>query len=206
MADVTPSRSALLDLVDERRAMHEGHGFLDEMCVLLAGEMLVELARLRAQVEDVRTLHDAALAALAAAVARHGLEALQVYPLAAGPAARVEVLPRRLMGVRLQAVSLQLGPDEPAAGSAFDASPEAAACRLAFRRLAVASALLAASQGNLERLDREYHRASRRSRALADVLIPEADRRITELDTRLGELEQEDAVWRRPRRREERSA
>ena len=38
--DVTPTRSVVLDLKDERRAMHEGYVFLDEKCLLLAGEML----------------------------------------------------------------------------------------------------------------------------------------------------------------------
>jgi V/A-type H+-transporting ATPase subunit D len=51
--------------------------------------------------------------------------------------------------------------------------------------------------GNLERLFLEYKRASRRARALQDVLLPELDRDIVELETRLEELEQEDAIWMR---------
>ncbi len=198
MADVTPTRGALLELVDERRAMREGHGFLDEKCLLLAGAMLQELARHHGYLRAVEDLHAAALAALAAAVARHGLDALQAYPATAAHDARVTVAARGLMGVTLRQAALALPvaarPDVP-----FDRSPEIDACREAFRALAEAGAALAASHGNLERLEREYHRASRRARALADVLLPEADRRIAELDTRLAELEQEDAIWRRPR-------
>jgi V/A-type H+-transporting ATPase subunit D len=201
MDHLTPSRSALLELGDERRAMREGHGFLDEKCLLLAGEMLVELRRDRERSAALRAAHETALAALAAAVARHGLDALQVAP-AAGLAADVVLRNRRLMGVPLCEASLAPADEaSPPAAEPFEASPEASACREAFRRLAAASAPYAASRGNLERLAAEYDRASRRARALANVLIPEADRRIAELDNRLAELEQEDAIQRRPRRR-----
>ena len=42
--DLTPTRSAALDLRDERRGMQEGYGFLDEKCLLLAGAILMALA------------------------------------------------------------------------------------------------------------------------------------------------------------------
>ncbi len=45
MTDITPTRGIALELNDERRAMHEGYVFLDEKCLLLAGEMLRELER-----------------------------------------------------------------------------------------------------------------------------------------------------------------
>ena len=51
MSDISPTRSAVIEMKDERRAMHEGHVFLDEKCLLLAGEMLRQLqehARLKA--------------------------------------------------------------------------------------------------------------------------------------------------------------
>ena len=82
MVDVSPTRSAVIEMKDERRAMHEGYVFLDEKCLLLAGEILRQLqdhARLKA-VFDAR--HAQALDTLAAAVARHGLEGLQVHPAA----------------------------------------------------------------------------------------------------------------------------
>jgi hypothetical protein len=40
MSDISPTRSAVIEMKDERRAMHEGHFFLDEKCLLLGGEML----------------------------------------------------------------------------------------------------------------------------------------------------------------------
>ncbi|MGC1818849.1 MAG: V-type ATP synthase subunit D, partial [Casimicrobiaceae bacterium] len=73
-------------------------------------------------------------------------------------------------------------------------SPEAEACRRAFVALVALAARLAAASGNLERLSYEYRRSVRRARALQDVLLPELDQRLQRVETRLEELEQEDAI------------
>jgi V/A-type H+-transporting ATPase subunit D len=195
--DITPTRSVVLELKDERRAMHEGYVFLDEKCLLLAGEMLRELARYAALQQAFLARWDAAIAALQAAIARHGLEGLQVYPPAGFEHAEIRSTPRSLMGVRLQEAALRTGPH--AAPPAVDRSPEGEACRRAFGHLVEDATGLAAVAGNLERLSLEYRRAVRRARALQDVLLPEIDRDVYEIETRLEELEQEDAIWMRPR-------
>jgi len=84
-----------------------------------------------------------------------------------------------------------------AAPDAVQPSPEAAACRQAFAALLSRAAVLAAVSGNLERLSLEYQRAVRRARALQDVMLPELDRDIGDIEGRLEELEQEDAIWMR---------
>ena len=56
---------------------------------------------------------------------------------------------------------------------------------------------VAAVEGNLERLSLEYRRSVRRARALQDVMLPELDHTIYEIDSRLEELEREDAIWMR---------
>jgi V/A-type H+-transporting ATPase subunit D len=195
MADVSPTRSAVIEMKDERRAMHEGYVFLDEKCLLLAGEILRQLqdhARLQA---DFDARHRQALDALAAAVARHGLEGLQVHPAADATDAAVQARPRALMGVRLQTARWQAGSVQ--ADAAVMPSPEAEACRPAFTAALATAVELAAVAGNLERLSAEYRRAVRRARALQDVMLPELDRSIGDIEGRLEELEQEDAVWMR---------
>jgi len=190
--DATPTRSVVLELRDERRAMHEGYVFLDEKCLLLAGEMLRELAHYAELWQGFRVAWDVAVAALQAAVARHGLDGLQVYPPPDLAGASVRRRPRSLMGVRLQEAELvaMAGPAPPA----VDRSPEAEACRRAFAHLLELTVPVAAVAGNLERLSLEYRRAVRRARALQDVLLPELDRDVYEIETRLEELEQEDAI------------
>lgn len=192
---LSPTRSAVVELKDERRAMHEGYVFLDEKCLLLAGEILRQLA-LHAQLQrDAEAAQQAALVALQAAVARHGLQGLQVYPAAVPDDGALPVQASSLMGVRLQQARWP-GPAGPAP-DAVDASPEAEACRRAFAAVLAAATPLAAVAGNLERLSAEYRRSVRRARALQDVMLPELDRSIVDIEGRLEELEQEDAVWMR---------
>jgi V/A-type H+-transporting ATPase subunit D len=196
MNDVTPTRSLLIALGDERRTMREGSAFLDEKCLLLAGEMLREMRRQRELMRTLLELDRVARETLRAAVGRHGLNGLQVY--AAVPAGEpVEVRARSLLGVALIAARL-----EEAAGAtmpAVHASPEAVSCRNAHRRLAPILVELAAVSTNLARLHAEYRRTVRRVRALQDVLLPELDTSIADIDTRLEDLEREDAVASRRR-------
>ena len=195
MTGATPTRSAVLEMKEERRAMRDGHAFLDEKCLLLAGEMLKELDRYVSARREFVTARAAALARLRDAVARHGLGGLQAYPAGDASGIRVDRAVRTLMGVRVQQAKLDgsLGPPP----DAIDPSAEAEACRSAFFALAAAALPLAAVTGNLERLALEYRRSVRRARALQDVLLPELDRDVADSETRLEELEQEDAIFMR---------
>lgn len=196
MSEVTPTRSIVLELKEERRAMRDGYVFLDEKCLLLAGEILRELDHHDALQRSFLAAYDNAMASLQAAVARHGLHGLQVYPAADLTDARLRQTPRTLMGVRLQAATWHA--EVLPAAPAFDASPEAEACRRAFTAVLGAATQLAATVGNLERLSIEYRRSVRRARALQDVLLPELDRDLNDIEGRLEELEQEEAIWMRP--------
>jgi V/A-type H+-transporting ATPase subunit D len=195
MSDANPTRSAVIEMKDERRAMHEGYVFLDEKCLLLAGEILHELGRHGQLQRDFLALHDAAVVALQAAVARHGLQGLQAYPPTDLARAQVRTRKHALMGVRLQEAELETG--AATVEEAVNRSPEAEACRRAFAAVLAAAAAIAALSGNLERLSLEYRRAVRRARALQDVMLPELDHSIYDIENRLEELEQEDAIWMR---------
>jgi V/A-type H+-transporting ATPase subunit D len=195
MSDVSPTRSAVIEMKDERRAMHEGYVFLDEKCMLLAGEILRELERYGLLQRDFLALQDSARAALQAAAARHGLQGLQVYPPADLAQAQLRIRAHALMGVRLQ--DAELLPGSASAAQAVNRSPEAEACRRIFVAVLGAAATLAALSGNLERLSLEYRRSVRRARALQDVMLPELDHAIYDIENRLEELEQEDAIWMR---------
>jgi V/A-type H+/Na+-transporting ATPase subunit D len=192
VTDVTPTRSAVLELKDERHAMREGYDFLDEKCMLLAGEMLRELAHHDSLQRAFLESHAEAVTALRAALGRHGLQGLEVCPAAELSEAEVPKTSRLLMGVRLQEAELHTGDTTPK--SAVNPSPEAMHCRRAFLELLTQAATLAAVSGNLERLYLEYRRAARRARALQDVLLPELEHTLAEIEARLDELEQEDAL------------
>lgn len=201
MSETTPTRAAVLELKDEQRAMHEGYVFLDEKCLLLAGEMLRQLARQAALERRLLACHEAALHALAAALGRHGLEGLLVQPAPAA-AGRLHAHDAALMGVALQQARWQPAGDPTQVPPPVVPSPEARACRAAFAALLEAAAPLAAVNGNLERLSQEYRRSVRRARALQDVLLPELERELLDMGGTLDELEQQDLVsMRAPRRR-----
>lgn len=193
MSEVTPTRSAVIELKEERQALHEGHVFLDEKCLLLAGEIVAELRRCADLEANLLPACQRAAAALGAAIGRHGLEELLAYPAAGLDQARAEIIPRSLMGVRLLEArlhrKLSVQPEQ-----LVNASPEARACREAFADIIEMAAPLAAVSGNLERLYLEYRRALRRARALQDVLLPEIDRTVYDLEARLEDLEREDAI------------
>jgi V/A-type H+-transporting ATPase subunit D len=190
MAEFTPTRSLAIALADERRTMREGYAFLDEKCLLLAGEMLREVRRHRVLVEQTVPLQRKAERALAAALLRHGLNGLQVHPAPPGEQ-RLRVERRALLGVAMRDAVLEGEPGE--SPPAVAASPEAPACGAAYAALAAKLAELAGVSGNLARLHAEYRKTVRRVRALQDVLLPEIEQTLHEVETSLEELEQDEA-------------
>jgi V/A-type H+/Na+-transporting ATPase subunit D len=182
-----PTRAALLELQDERRAMHEGYVFLDEKCLLLAGEMLRQLGRLARLQARLAETQQAAVRALQAALGRHGLQGLQLQPALPQSDAQGRISHGTLMGVRL--VDALWTPADAPAPPAVAASPEAHQASAAS-----AAAPLAAVQANLERLSHEYRRSVRRARALQDVLLPELAQGVADIETRIEEMEQQDAI------------
>ncbi len=171
--------------------MQEGYRFLDEKRLVLAAEIVRELARYESLARDFSTAMATAREALAQAVARHGLEGLQVYP----PLVRSDELKsvaRSVLGVVLHDVALVVGKSE--AVPALWVSPEAEHCRKIFAGLIPPAATLAGIAGNLQRLQREYRRTARRARALEDVLLPEIDGAVAGLDLLLEDLEREEAI------------
>ena len=199
MSGAPASRSALLELRDERAAMREGYGFLDEKCLLLAGGILRELRAHAALWPRVMAARAAALEALWAALGRHGMVELAGLPLADAPVPRLTRIGERLMGVPLARLQATCQPPPPA--DPLLRSPESAACADAFAALLPPCAALAACESNLRRLLEEYRRTARRARALDGVLLPELELAIGAMAGELEGQEQEDAIAMRPRPR-----
>lgn len=192
-SEITPTRSAFLDLKEERAGMREGYGFLDEKRLILASEILDELKRYEREMENFRQAYGTASEALRAAVARHGLEGLGLYPATPLSGTRLHLESRSVLGVTVQDVACEAG-ERQAPAPAVGASPEAEQCRDAFLDLIPRAARLAVLHGNLERLRLEYTRTARRARALEDVLLPEIDDTLKVMDAALEELEREEAI------------
>lgn len=199
MADITPTQSALLELKEERGAMSEAYSFLDEKRTLLAGEIVQQLRLYSVARAALDAGWQRAVEALEAAVSWHGLDGLQCYPAVDSEGDRLRISRRSLLGVVLQEADMELielGADKRASGS-----PEAEHCRVGFREMTKLAASVAAHSGNLLRLYEEYKRTERRARALEDVLLPEMQETMVQIDAQLEALELEEAVRVRGRRR-----
>lgn len=192
MREVTPTRSAALELADERKLMRQGYEFLDEKRTLLAAEMLRQL---RLYQEHAAALDEAmkrATNALAEAVERHGLDGVQVYPVPETPQ-----IPDNTRALFLGIAMLAAGEASSAvreAPPAVDPAPEARACRAAFEALLAMAADTAARTGNLQRLAREYRRTERRAQALEKVLLPEVEAAIRHVNEQLDTMEREETI------------
>lgn len=191
--ETTPTQSLLLELKDEQTGMREGYQFLDEKRLILASEILAELARYQEELKDFELDYEAAAAALQEAVVRHGVEELSIYPPAPPIEGEMRLKPRSVLGVTIYDLSCELAEPEPPPETLI-ASPEADYCRESFRALIPRAAHLAARAGNLERLREDYSRTARRARALEDVLLPEIEETLMAVEGALEELEREEAV------------
>jgi V/A-type H+-transporting ATPase subunit D len=188
-----PTHAAVLELKSEQIVVTEAYDFLDEKRLLLAAELLRQLAAYEHLLQDLEILRQQALSAVAHAVAQHGLQGLSVYPAAAIKTARFDTETRNFMGVVLADTRLQL-PDDSATVAAACPSSEARACQLVFRQMLEVSSQLAGLSGNLHRLLVEYRLTERRARALENVILPEIEQMLGVMTTHLEELEFEDAV------------
>jgi V/A-type H+-transporting ATPase subunit D len=192
VSDITATRSVAIALAEERQAMQEGYAFLDEKCLLLAGAMLRELRRFDEARDRLRALQSQAAAALAAALRRHGLQGLQCYPASPQDAITLHKQQRLLLNVPLIDASTRRLP--VATPQPVYVSPEAEDCRAIFLTFTQQLEVMAAMSGNLARLYREYRRSVRRVRALQDVLLPELDGEMYEIETQLEELERDELL------------
>jgi V/A-type H+-transporting ATPase subunit D len=190
--EYSPTPSVLMELREERNVVREGYRFLDEKRLLLAAEILRRLQHYREMRARFDSEYEQAAHALRRAVARHGLHGLQVYPAGSLAGASLSTRRRRFLGVPLQSVQMEFAQQPPR--EAVDPSPEARQCAETFGKVLSLSAEMAVVTANLERLLEEYHRTSRRARALEDVILPELDEAVSEVAGRLEELDQEESV------------
>lgn len=196
--DVVATRSALLELEDEERFTREGHEFLDQKRMLLAGELLRRLEQQQALRRRWLDAHAAARQALARAVTRHGLEELWMHPAARFDPGSVREA-ENFLGVKL-ARRTSAWAREAVSSEFVNPSPEARLAAERFGALLAASADLALAEANVTRLLDEYRRTERRARALENVILPELRATIALVGEQLEEQAQEEAARLRLRR------
>lgn len=192
--EITPTRSALLEAKDERHVMGEGFRFLDEKRLLLASEIVNQFKLYKSQHQQFIQTQQASISAMQDALMRHGLQGMQLQPSQLDEKTNIHFEKRLFFGVTLlEKVSCERDNNTQLSHS-LEVSPESKRCKVLFSDLVKQSSTLASLSGNLYRLLAEYKRTERRSRALEDVILPELDETIREVDLRLEEMEQEETV------------
>jgi V/A-type H+-transporting ATPase subunit D len=189
-----PTRAAVLELQSEQRVVNEAYTFLDEKRMLLAAELLRQLRLYQELNDSLSAQHLLAQRAMQAAVMHHGLNGLQVSPVAAFHAGKLRQKLRNFMGVTLVDSELLTDNEGPSHPPAAVTSGYVEKVRKLLSEILVQSAVLAGMSGNLYRLLNEYRITERRSRALENVILPEIEQELREMSSHLEELDLEDAI------------
>jgi len=193
-----PTRAAVLELKAERVVVEEAYDFLDEKRLLLAAELLAQLDRYQQVRTELEGKTAQAHQSLVAAIKRHGLQGLSVYP-ASDNVHTVESSKRNLMGVTL--IDTRLAVSQSESGKQVtpgNPSVEARQCQADFQELLGSSTELAGISGNLYRLFVEYRLTERRARALENVILPDIESSLGRMSAYLEEMDLEDAIRARP--------
>lgn len=190
-----PTRSAVLELKNELAVVEEAYDFLDEKRLLLAAELLKQLELYERMLTELELLAQQANKHLAAAVERHGLQGISVYPGSTLDGMKLGIDKHNYMGVTLVENHLDI-PEHDRGTQVIASNPsmEAEECRSVFREILQQSAVLAGISGNLHRLLTEYRLTERRARALENVIMPEIEQALNGITTHLEEVDLEEAI------------
>ena len=200
--EITVTRIALLELKDERQLVREGYELLDEKRILLATEIRRQLAQLGALRRQIAELTNELRSRTLAAVGRHGLDELSVYPPLTLAADRLQMRRSRLFGLELLTAHLEPCAQPPGIRELpVNPTPEARACADAHRKWLFRAVELAACCVNLRRLVADYVRTERRARAIENVLMPEIESALKLIDEQLEGMDQEESARLRQRRK-----
>ncbi len=184
---VPPTKNTLLKLKKQVRFLEEGHDLLErkrELLTRLVYERIGEYRRLRREAE--RALAEA-FRCLSLTHLRMGSRGIRQASLGAEPALKIDILPRRALGVEYPAVTAERVPLKPVGLLGTDASFDTTRDNLA--NAAVLLAQLGEVEIALHRLLEEQRKAQKRVNALKYNIIPLYRRTIHFIQSSLEEEE-----------------
>jgi V/A-type H+-transporting ATPase subunit D len=184
---VPPTKNTLLSLKKQVKFLEEGHDLLErkrELLTRLVYERIGDYRRLRQDSE--RALVEA-YRCLGITHLRMGSRGVHQASLGAEPALRVDILPRRSLGVEYPSVAAERLPLQPAGLLGSDASFDTTRERLADATVVLAR--LGEVEIALHRLMEEQRKAQKRVNALKYNIIPLYRRTIHFIQSALEEEE-----------------
>lgn len=144
--EVLATRVAWLELAEERRLVREGYELLDEKRMLLAAEIMRQLAAHAALSARITEASAAARAAAAAAFAACGCDGLAAEPPRRLDGAPLTIETRPYLGITLATATVDAG-DAPPAHAPLLPVPEVRACAAAHLAILRTAAETAACAG-----------------------------------------------------------
>jgi V/A-type H+/Na+-transporting ATPase subunit D len=184
---VPPTKNTLLNLKKQTKFLEQGHDLLErkrELLTRLVYERIGEYRRLRDEAE--KALEDG-YRCLSISHLRMGSRGIHQAALGAEPTLRVDILPRRSLGVEYPSVSAERLPLKPVGLLGTDASFDNTRDNLS--KAAVLLAQLAEVEIALHRLLEEQRKAQKRVNALKYNIIPRYRRTIHFIQSALEEEE-----------------
>jgi len=182
-----PTKSTLLNLKKQVRFLEEGHDLLERKRELLTRLVYERLKVYRKLREEAHLALREAYRWLAIAQMRMGTRTLLQASLGTKPALRVEIIPRRSLGVEYPAITSDLLPLTPVGLMGTDSSFDET--RRAMAQAAVLLARLGESEMALGRLLEEQRKAQKRVNALKYNIIPRYRNTIRHIRAQLEEEE-----------------
>ena len=167
---VPPTKNTLLGLRRQVVVLEEGHELLERKRELLTRLVYERIGNYRERRRTARQALQQAYRWLAIAQMRMGGSALRQAALGTGPSLRVEILPRRALGVEYPAAEVKRLPLKPVGLLGTDASFDQT--RLRLTEAAILLARLGETEMALGRLMAEQRKARKRVNALRYNIIP----------------------------------
>jgi V/A-type H+-transporting ATPase subunit D len=195
MAREAPSKTLLLARREERRLVTEGRAVLEERRDLVARQMMQLIHALKATDAELAQLRRDAMKALQRGTLRYGALGLTRFAADGTPLVTDSWSKRNYFGSILVdgPEKVDTFPEKIETGG-WESSVELDQAIAAFQRLLLALAERARQENNLLRLTRAFRRVQRRVNAIEQVLIPELDVTIREMEATLDEMERESLV------------
>ena len=184
---VPPTKNTLLKLKKQVIFLEDGHDLLErkrELLTRLVYERIGEYRSLRALAQEALS---EAYRCLSLTHLRMGNRSIRQAALGAQPALKVDILPRRALGVEYPAVTAERLPLKPVGLLGTDASFDTSRDNLS--NAAVLLARLAEVETALHRLMEEQRKAQKRVNALKYNIIPRYRRTIHFIQSALEEEE-----------------
>lgn len=195
MADQTQpatTHADLLDLRNERGIMQEGFHFLDEKRLMLAAECLKELTHLEALEARAVEQREKVRQALRRVILEQGLAGTRSLPPALEIKTDFHFLTQNFLGTSV--LTGDPGLLATPVKQRIPTSETTRKCADAVVEWLQQLANIAVLTHNLTDLVADYKRTERRARAIEDVLLPENEEQIRDLEDRLEDIDQEEAI------------